>query len=179
VSGLTPCGVCLQPAPADAMNRAGGMNVCDRCFHGGASDSVRARGWLLSATMSRFQVKETTFFTVVVTGKLDTPTPLTATFRMKSGVWMLAGLFGRTPTNDPLFNKMVYASGDTSMRSFLESDGAQSAVMDLVGELGTIHVGGSSVSVSVTQQDTAPEQARIEAEVAVLMAHVAAFGATQ
>ena len=174
------CGVCQVDRPG-TMNRMGGLDVCDVCARGAASESVKARGWTLNAESFVRYTRDHTWYYVRVEGTIDDPLAMTATFRMKEGYWFWLGMVWGIRVNDPLFNKLVLATSATKplTRQFLESEGAQSALMDLVGEGGTIQVRGSSISVQVRQEGSAPDQARIEAETAVLMAHLETFAAVQ
>ena len=173
----SPCAVCLVQRPV--MNRVGGLDVCNVCNHGGAAAAVAGRGWTLGSKYSTFRTKDDTIYTVRAQGRHTTSSGLNATFRMKQGMWALLGMFMGTSVGDPLFDKLVLARGTPADRlsRFLGGDGAQSALMDLVGEGGTITVRGPEVDVVVEARDM-PDQARIESELAVLMTHLEGFGAT-
>jgi len=171
----TSCAVCLTPR--SEMNRVGGLDVCDVCFHGGAAAAVAPRGWQLRSDTSVFRTKDHTYYTTTTVGVLEQGSPIRATIRLRQGLWVLMSWFGGIKVADPLFNRMLYVTSATTpaTRRFLESEGAQSAVMDLAGERGRIDIDGGVVRVVVALTDEQPDEARLESEVAVLMAHLGTF----
>jgi len=98
-----------------------------------------------------------------------------ASFRRK-GLASLAGLFGMTiRVPDPLFHELgVIITRDTARtRRFIEDDGAQSAVMDLLGEDVAIKVQRSGrIVVSGKRKSDPFDQTAIERELAVLLVHL-------
>ena len=169
---MATCALCHKSRTG--MNRVSGLDVCDVCWRGGVAQATAHRGWAFRSRNRTVRTKNNTYFICDVVGTVENPLPLNATFRMKNALWTVLGWFTGQSTGDPLFDKLVYANGSPgdAMTRFLEDDGAQSAVMDLVGEMGTVQLNGRTLKVSVQSNDAPPDSARIEAEVAVLMAHL-------
>ncbi len=169
---MAVCALCNKTRTG--MNRTSGLDVCDVCRRGGVEAATAGRGWSFTSRSRTVRTKNSTWYIVDVEGRMGRPVPLKATFRMKRGLYALLGWVLGARTGDPLFDKLVYATGTPVdvLSDFLEDDGAQSAVMDLVGEMGTIRLQGNRTSVSVQSTEAPPDASRIEAEVAVLMAHL-------
>jgi hypothetical protein len=168
------CAVCQKSRKG--ANRLGGLDVCDVCFNGGAAEAVEHRGWVLQTKSWVHPSRDGTNFHCESIGKMPNSTGLKATFRMKTGVWWFLGMFTGIKVEDPLFNKLVMAKSDTGpkTRAFLASEGAQSAIMDLVGDYARIEVRGNRISCHAVAKEI-PSETRIEAETAVLMAHLETF----
>jgi hypothetical protein len=82
--------------------------------------------------------------------------------------------------DDELFQRLVHVSTESKEHTlaFLRDDDARSAVMDLVGEGGSLSIEGSRVHVQVVMaQDTDHfDPALIEVETAVLLHHLHRVG---
>lgn len=172
---MSSCAVCLKSK--GSMNRVGGLDVCDVCFQGGVSTVVGERGWQLSAESWIAHDGEETVYYTHVQGTLATTSTLDLTVSMRTGLNALKAVFWGINVDDPLFNRTVYARSNAPARAkvFLAEDGHQSAVMDLIGERCTVTILGDAVSARA-EGSTPADQARLEAEVAVLMAHLENFG---
>ncbi len=172
------CAVC--EARGAAMNRLGGLDVCDSCLGGGASASASRRGWSLGAETRLVTTQDRSLHVTTVVGRLDEAPPIRATFRLREGIWRALSWFHGVKAAEPLFDRTVFVTSPTAAATarLLADEGAQSALMDLVGEGARVDVDGASVDVVIRRPDP-PDVARLTAEVAVLMAHLRAFAEAQ
>lgn len=118
----------------------------------------------------------------IAEAKARVPGPLfAAKFMRKGGRNLLRSLFGGgLRVDDPLFHEIGRIETDdphpTSL--FMESEGAQSIVMDLLGEDVAITVRADGrVTAMGRRKSEAFDQANIERELAVLLVHLDAFAA--
>ena len=176
----TTCGICLTPKIGT--NRVGGLGICDKCLNGGAEQAAAGRGWNLESRSWTTGHGRNQWYHCEAKGVLPGAPDMQAKFKMKVG-----GLFAAIlsiKTDDPLFNQSVDARSKTKdlTRQFLEDDGAQSAIMDLVGERAKIKIEGEHIVAHAAagyQYGEPPSELRVLAETAVLMAHVAKFSERQ
>lgn len=167
------CALCRSTKDARP-NRIGGIDLCHRCYDGGAVAAAHARGFSLRVQCSTVGHGDKQFF--VARGNAAVAKPLfNASFRRK-GLASLAALFGMTiRVQDPLFHKLgvIVTSDKARTRRFIENDGAQSAVMDLLGEDVGIKIRRSGqLEVSGVRKHDPFDQTSIEREVAVLLVHL-------
>lgn len=158
-------------------NRMGGLGVCDVCLHGGAADAVAHRGWRITSHSWTSRRNKQILHHCEVKAQPASAGPLKATFRMKGSLDALLRALYRSWTDDPAFDRLVYVSTSTADQTaaFLRDDGAQSAIMDLVGERAKVWIADDRVQARATSAEAHPDPVRLEAEVAVLMVHVEAF----
>ena len=167
------CALCRStkdPRP----NRIGGIDLCRRCYDGGAVAAAHARGFRLRIECSIVGHGDNQFF--VAKGNAAVAKPLfNASFRRK-GLASLAGLFGLTVrVQDPLFHKLgvIITRDKPRTRRFIDNDGVQSAVMDLLGEDVSVKIRRNGhVQVSGARKSDPFDQTSIEREVAVLLVHL-------
>lgn len=169
----TACSLCRNtedPRP----NRIGGVDLCRRCYDGGAEAAAHARGFRLGVECGIVGHGDKTVY--VTKGSAAVGKPLfNASFRRK-GLASLAGLFGLTiRVQDPLFHKLgvIITRDKSGTGRFIEDDGAQSAVMDLLGESVSIEVRRTGqIKVSGGRKLEPFDQVVIEREMAVLLVHL-------
>lgn len=170
------CALCRStedPKP----NRTGGVDLCRRCHDGGAVAAAHARGFGLRAKYSSVGHGEERMFKVDGGGSVAKPL-FDASFRRK-GFASLAALLGMTiRVSDPLFHKLgvIVTRDKPRTRRFIADDGAQSAVMDLLGEDVNIKVRrGGQIEVSGMRKHDPFDEIAIERELAVLLVHLDAY----
>lgn len=179
MSDATPCALCRStedPRP----NRIGGVDLCRRCYDGGAVAAAHARGFQLRVKCAIVGHGDKRFY--VASGDASVAKPLfDANFRRK-GLASLAGLLGMTiRVQDPLFHQLgvIVTRDKPGTRRFIDEDGAQSAVMDLLGEDVSIKVKRTGqVRLSGQRKHDPFDQTAIEREVAVLLVHLDSYAAT-
>jgi hypothetical protein len=170
-----PIGCALCRSTKDRrLNRIGGVDLCGRCYDGGAVDAADDRGFRLEVECTVVGHGDKRFYRA--RGSATVAKPLfDASFRRK-GLASLAGLFGMTiRVPDPLFHELgVIITRDVARtRRFIEEDGAQSAVMDLLGEDVSIKVRRTGQIRLSGQRTSDPfDQTAIERELAVLLVHL-------
>lgn len=172
----TTCGVCLKPKVGT--NRVGGLGICDTCLNGGAEKAAAGRGWQLASRSWTTGTGRNTWYHCEAKGVLPGAPEMKAKFKRKVG-GLFAAIFS-IKTDDPLFNQSVDARSKTKeiAQQFLEDDGAQSAIMDLVGERAKVKIDGENIVAHAAagyQYGDPPSELRVLAETAVLMAHLAKF----
>ena len=128
---------------------------------------------MTTTTWVRSSNDDTTYYGQVV-GWFGGAVPFTGSLRRKTAFHRWLPFWRGVKTRDPLFNRSVYALGTDGLATFLDSDGAQSAAMDLVGEGAMIKVYPGNVDV-IAASDRPIVETRLEAETAVFMAHVEAY----
>ncbi len=173
MSDQIACALCRStkdPRP----NRIGGVDLCYRCYDGGAVAAARARGFKLRVECSAFGRGDDRIYLVTGSGAVAKQL-FNASFRRK-GLASLAALFGMTiRVQDPLFHKLgvIVTRDKARTRRFIQDDGAQSAVMDLLGEDVSIKVRRTGVISLSGQRKFDPfDQTAIERELAVLLVHL-------
>lgn len=170
----TPACALCRSTKDDRPNRIGGVDLCRRCYDGGAVAAAHARGFNLRIKCATVGHGDKKFF--VARGNASVAKPLfNASFRRK-GFANLAALFGMTiRVQDPLFHKLgvIVTTDKARTRRFIDNDGAQSAVMDLLGEDVAIKIRQSGqITVSGARKHDPFDQTSIEREVAVLLVHL-------
>jgi len=173
MSGPAGCDLCRgteDPKP----NRIGGLDLCRRCYDGGAVAAAHARGFGLWVKLSAIGTDNPIF---LVRGTASVPRPLfNASFRRKGPRSLLAAMFGMTlRVQDPLFHELgvIVTRDKARTRRFIEADAAQSAVMDLLGEDVSVTVReGGQIQVSGARKHDPFDQSAIERELAVLLVHL-------
>lgn len=136
--------------------------------------AAHARGFALGVKCTTVQYGEHRLYRAH--GRAAVAKPLfDASFRRK-GLASLAALFGMTlRVRDPLFHELgvIVTSDKARTRRFIDEDGAQSAVMDLLGEDVSIKVRRTGqIQLSGQRQHDPFDQTAIEREVAVLLVHL-------
>lgn len=174
---ISACALCRSTKDARP-NRIGGVDLCRRCYDGGAVAAAHARGFNLRIKCSTVGHGDKKFF--VAQGQAAVAKPLfNASFRRK-GLASLAALFGMTiRVQDPLFHKLgvIVTTDKPRTRRFIDNDGAQSAVMDLLGEDVSIKIRrNGQITVSGVRKHDPFDQTSIEREVAVLLVHLDGYG---
>ena len=173
------CALCFEEA--ERFNRAGGLAVCDTCFHSDlASRMEQLRGWIVYVDTWRQEVRvqnqtKVYYQTICeVTLKIES----TLEFRCaRLGFFskLFGRFFGRVTVGDPLFDGLVYlrTKSPEQLRSLLKKEGIQSSMMDLLGELPSFRVEGEQISGSIESPDP-PDTHLICRELAVFGAHIEA-----
>lgn len=173
VSKPTACALCGSRKDR-RLNRIGGVDLCHRCYEGGAVAAAHARGFALGVELTTWYYENTSIHRV--RGRAAVARPLfDASFRRK-GLASLAALFGMTlRVRDPLFHEIgvIVTRDKARTRRFIDDDGAQSAVMDLLGEDVSIKVRRTGqIQLSGQRQEDPFDQTAIEREAAVLLVHL-------
>lgn len=173
------CALC-RGAEDPKPNRIGGLDLCRRCYDGGAVAAAHARGFGLGVKCGQVGPHDDPIFTAKGTASVGKPL-FNASFRRKGVVSLLAGLFGMAiRVKDPLFHKIgaIVTLDKARTRRFIEDDGAQSAVMDLLGEDVSVKIQeGGQLSLSGARKNDPFDQTAIEREVAVLLVHLDRYAA--
>jgi hypothetical protein len=155
-------------------NRIGGVDLCRRCFDGGAEAAAHARGFRLAVRCEIAGHSDDPIYIAKASAAVGKPL-FNASFRHK-GIASLAALFGLTiRVQDPLFHKLgvIITRDKSATRRFIEDDAAQSAVMDLLGESVSIVVQRTGqLKVSGARRLEPFDQVVIEREMAVLLVHL-------
>jgi hypothetical protein len=167
------CDLCRDTKDARP-NRIGGVNLCHRCFDGGAEAAALARGFRLAVRCEILGHPDDPIYTTQGSASVRKPL-FNASFRHK-GFASLAGLFGLTiRVQDPLFHKLgvIITRDKSATHRFIDDDAAQSAVMDLLGESVSIVVKRTGqLQVSGGRKLEPYDQVVIEREMAVLLVHL-------
>ncbi|PRP95535.1 hypothetical protein ENSA5_38180 [Enhygromyxa salina] len=173
------CALCRtteDPRP----NRIGGIDLCRRCHDGGAVAAAHARGFQLRVKCGFVGHGDKRVY--VAQGDASVARPLfDASFRRK-GLASLVGLLGMTiRVEDPLFHKLgvIITRDKPGTHRFIDDDGAQTAVMDLLGEDVSVKVKrAGQVKLSGRRKHEPFDQTAIERELAVLLVHLDGYAAS-
>ena len=161
------------------MNRLGGLDLCDPCFHGGAARGAGARGWTLHGRSEVRLGMEQDVYHSIIEGSLCREIPLQARCVPKDLIARLMGPLLGLQTGDPLFDGVVHVrtTAGTVLRRLLEDDATRGAIMGLVGDGFDVVINSGRLSARYTSTKAPANDAHQEAALAVLMVHLDRFAA--
>ncbi len=170
------CALCRRSADG-LYNRVGGVDLCNSCHDGGAVAAACARGFAMEVECATLGSGKSEV--QVAQGRASMPAPLfNASFRRK-GLASLAGLLGMTiRVQDPLFHQLgvILTRDRARTQRFIDGEGAQSAVLDLLGESVNISVrSNGQVKLAGRSRHEPFDPTAIELKFAVLLVHLEAY----
>ena len=172
------CGLCLVAASRSSINRVGGIDLCDRCYHGGCVQAAELRGFQIKVTIPSYVVGARKVYVVRAEASIAEPLFRVGFYRKHPLVWLWSLLGMGIRVEDPLFHKIgtIIAHDKKQARQFMASDGAQSAVMDLLGEdVSIVFEQSGRIRISGQREAEPYDPTVIEREIAVLLVHVHRF----
>ena len=164
----THCGLCFQPLGASGGVIAGGLSLCDPCFHGDVAERLGFRGFRFeeqskAATLNPgptdFQFLDSAGPLVggvghrfrqayyVALGAMARRLPLEVSFTRQADGGGLKSLLRREPkVGDKLFDRTVFVDARRSeaLLRFLAAPGLQSVIMDMVAQGGEVTLKGNA-----------------------------------
>jgi len=168
------CALCGTPCSPSGLNRVSALDVCDQCTLGDLSSRLLGRGW---QSGSREWVVENdngaTFYVEVFVSISGAP-PIQATFLRNNILRRGLALFGGgVSIGDPTFDDSIFVSSRTKAfaKAFLQLEGPQNAVMELVGEGGKVTLNGGQLHCRAASRETLTAQP-FHLQCCVLMHHL-------
>jgi hypothetical protein len=166
MSTSRPCELCGNDAGGHGFNRVAGLDVCDGCLYGDMETRLGHLGIKVGgkATQVERQVggcyrtgTVQTFYEIEVAGNCRATSGFALAFSRETFGEKLLKLFTREiQVGDPLFDDHVFirAKGDErAARTFLDDEGVQSAIMELVGVEGHVTIEDGSIGVFTIQEE--------------------------
>ncbi len=158
------------------MNRVGGLDLCDVCLSGHLVPRMRERwGWNLSCEQYEVSnrhngVETSNEFVSDVRLSMSHRAPLNISCRKRRWYHLLFDLLGKTSKiGDPLFDRHVVVMGGPQaiVSMLLESDGAQSAVMNFALG-GYFDINGQGIEARRISEDALGTEGEVMAEVCAI-----------
>lgn len=179
----TNCGLCGDSLAGHGHDLVGGLALCRRCFLGDVQRVAEARGWGLwskHAEVSRGDDNDRAYVTEVRV-VLATEVALRAVIRRRRWWSAILGLIRpQARSGDPLFaaHVIVWSPQPRQAEEFLRRGGAESSVMDVLGNLlpSRVEIRGGNLTIRYVADDPHTE-GEIVARACVLAHHVQQFAA--
>jgi len=171
------CGMC--GAPGEASGRNFGLDLCAPCEAGNLTGRLGSWGAEISSEVVMFTDRhKQTYEQIRVTAQVQGVQPLLATFSRPTAGSKVLGLFRkRFKSGDPLFDNTVTVQTRTAefLRSLLQDDGFQSAVMTLTTHAGDFEVTGGAIELAA-KVDELDLRVELPLATAALLRHIARLG---
>lgn len=168
------CALCGAPSAAEGLNRISSLDVCDVCTHGDLSYRLANRGWQSSSREWVTENDNGATFHVEVSLVTRSAPPIQATFARNNLLQRGLSIFGGgVKTGDPTFDDLIAVMSKTKefTRAFLQLEGPQNAVMELVGEGGKVFLNGGQLQCKAVSRETLTAQP-FHLQACVLMHHL-------